>query len=136
MSEEESNDPLKDIAIDGTNLYKEEVVTDLKMGSIQILRPVTASGDPDDSRPTLYNCQTTLMTHMGSLPLNAKVEADGLAEVVEQFPTAIQEAIDKLMAEAEKRQREEASRIVTPGELGGLGGGPVPPAGGGGGLIV
>ena len=129
MSEE--NNPLKDINIDAANLYKEEMVSDLKMGTIQILTPVAPDGERDPDREVIYSCQTTLMTQMGSLPLNAKVEVDNLADAVAQFPEAIQGAIDKLMAEAEQRQREEASRIVTPGELGGMGGG----AGGPGGLI-
>ena len=110
MSDE--NNPLKDINIDDTNLYKEEMVSDLKMGTIQILTPVKPDGERDPDREVIYSCQTTLMTQMGSIPLNAKVEVDNLADAVAQFPEAIQGAIDKLMAEAERYARSKGFRFM------------------------
>jgi hypothetical protein len=47
-----------------------------------------------------------------------------LAEAVAMFPQAVEAALDELAQRIEQRQREAASRIVTPGQMGGGRGGP------------
>lgn len=134
---------LKDIAVDKTNLYREENITDLKVATIQRLVPIKADGSDDASRETIYIAQTSIMTQGGPLPLQAEIKAKGLEEALDQFPEAIEQAMQRLMEQAEAYQREQASRIVTPGQLGmggGLGGMPQGGRGGrggaGGGLII
>jgi hypothetical protein len=133
MSEETS--PLGELSVDRENLYREETFTDLKIASIRRLTPVTLEGADDPGRPTMFIGETTLMSARGPLPINCPIEASTLNEAIDAFPKAVQEAVERLMAEAREMQRQEASRIVVPGQgpAGGLGGGGL---GGGGGRII
>ena len=128
MSEETS--PLGDIAVDQNNLYREETFTDLKVASVRRLTPVTAEGLDDPSRPTLFIGETTLMSARGPLPINCPIDAPSLPEAFEAFPQAVQAAVERMMEEAREMQRQEANRIVVPGQGG------MPGAGGGGGRII
>ena len=136
MSEEAN--PLGDIAVDTENLYREETFSDLKVASIRRLTPVTAEGLDDASRPTLFIGETTLMSARGPLPINCPIEAETLTDAFAAFPQAVQEAVERLMEEAREMQRQEANRIVVPGQgPGGMGGpGGMPGGGGGGGRII
>jgi hypothetical protein len=55
---------------------------------------------------------------------------------VEKFPAAVKQAVDEMIRRVQDYQREQASRIVTPGELGGAHLGGHPGGGKGGGLII
>ncbi len=125
-----STDPqLPDIRFDAASLYQEDVFTDRSAGTIRRLRPVTVSGEPDDSRPVLFSGQTQLLTPGGVLPLGFEIEAASLEEAIGKFPQAVQEALNQAIEEAREYRREAQSRIVVPetGAMGGLG---TPPAGG------
>ena len=122
MSEETS--PIGEISVDQANLYREETFTDLKVASIRRLTPIKADGSDDPDRPLLFVGETTLMSQRGPLPINCPIEATTLAEALDAFPQAVQMAIERLMEEAREMQRQEASRIVVPGQG--------PPRGGGG----
>ena len=130
MSEETS--PLGEIAVDQDNLYREETFSDLKVASIRRLTPVTKEGLDDASRPTLFIGETTLMSQRGPVPINCPIEAATLPEAFDAFPVAVQAAVARLMEEAREMQRQEANRIVVPGQ-GPPGGGM---GGGGGGRII
>ena len=134
MSEEAN--PLGDIAVDTENLYREETFSDLKVASIRRLTPVTAEGLDDASRPTLFIGETTLMSARGPLPINCPIEAETLTDAFAAFPQAVQEAVERLMEEAREMQRQEANRIVVPGQGPGGMGGPGRMPGGGGGRII
>jgi hypothetical protein len=128
---EESN-PLGELTVDLDNLYREETFTDLKIASIRRLTPITREGADDPSRPTMFVGETTLMSARGPLPINCPIEATSLNEALEAFPKAVQDAVERLMEEAREMQRQEANRIVVPGQPGGLG----PAGGAGGGRII
>ena len=119
-----------EIEVDKSNLYREETFTDLKVASIRRLTPVREDGTDDPSRPARYIGETTLMSQRGPLPINCPIEASSLSEALDAFPQAIQDAVERLMEEAREMQRQEASRIVVPGQGGMPGGGP------GGGRII
>ncbi len=123
MSEE--TNPLGELTVDQDSLYREETFTDLKIASIRRLTPVTRDGADDPNRPVMFVGETTLMSARGPLPINCPIEASNLREAVEAFPKAVQDAVEHLMEEAREMQRQEASRIVVPGQ------GPPGPAGGG-----
>lgn len=121
-----------EINVDTSNLYREEVFTDLRVASIRKLTPIKPDGSPDASREAIFTGQTTLMSQAGPLPVQAQLEATTLDEAAAKFPEAIRDAVERLMDEARELQRREASRIVVPGEV------PVPggiKGGGGGGLL-
>jgi hypothetical protein len=103
------------LRIDKSNLYLDETLTDLKAGSIRRLTPVTLDGKNDTSRRLIFVGQTQLMTQMGPLPVQGRIDARTLNEAIEKFPEAIQAAVEEMMEDAREAQRQEASRIVVPG---------------------
>ncbi len=130
-----ADDPqtVTEIEVDKNNLYREEIVTDLKVASIRMLTPIKLDGSPDESREPIFTGQTTLMSAAGPLPVQCPLDATTLEEATAQFPEAVKQAVERLVDEAREMQRREASRIVVPGEA------PIPGGikgpGGGGGII-
>jgi hypothetical protein len=78
----------------------------------------------------LYSGQTQLLTPTGVLPLGFEIEAQSLADAIQQFPAAVKEALEQAIEEAREYRRESASRIVVPEVGGGMGGGGAIPGGG------
>lgn len=105
---------LADIQLDVSNLYREESYTDLKVGSLRRLTPVTADGEQDLTRPVLFMGQAQLMSQMGPLPVSCEIDADELNEALQKFPAAIKKAVDQMIEEVKEMQREQASQIVVP----------------------
>lgn len=105
---------LPDIRIDTNSLYREEVFTDRRAGTLRRMVPVTVDGAPDATRPVLYMGQTQLMTPGGVLPLGFEIEAKDLAEAIGKFPDAVKQALQDAIEEAQQMRRESASRIVVP----------------------
>jgi hypothetical protein len=110
MSEERPGDPQMNAAA----LYREDIFTDQRVGSVRRLTPVTAQGADDPARPTLFIGQATVMTPMGSLPLSFELEGQTLAEAVAAFGPAAQHAIEDAARELQELRRQAASSIVIP----------------------
>jgi hypothetical protein len=110
---------LPDIQMDGATMYRDELFTDRKAGTIRRLTPVTVNGDTDPSRPVLYSGQTQLLTPGGVLPLSFDIEAASLEEALQRFPAAVQGALEQAIEEAREYRREASSRIVVPDVSGG-----------------
>jgi len=125
-----SND-LPEVELDSNNLYREDVFTDRRAGSVRRLTPVTAAGAPDATRPVLFSGQTQLLTPAGILPLGFEIEAATLEEALRKFPDGVKVALEQAIDEAREMRREAASRIVVPEVGAGVGPGPAPGAGGG-----
>lgn len=109
--------PLHDDApagVDLNNLYRQETYVDPGFGSIQALRPVTADGADDPSRPTLFVGSAQLMTPRGPLPVQAEIEAASLRDAAEKMPAAIEKAVEDLIQRAQELERERAGGIVIP----------------------
>ncbi len=104
-----------EIEVDTEHLYREEIITDLRVASIRRLSPIKVDGSPDPSRETIYTGQTQLMSQMGPVPVQCRIEATSLEDATAKFPEAMKEAIERLIEEAREMQRREASRIVVPG---------------------
>ena len=105
-----------------TNLYREDVFTDRRAGSIRRLTPVTVDGADDPTRPVLFSGQTQLLTPAGVLPLGFEIEAKTLEEALQKFPDGVKVALEQAIDEAREMRREAASRIVVPDVGGGPGG--------------
>jgi hypothetical protein len=116
---------LPDIQVDRDALYREDMFTDRKAGTIRRLTPVDAEGAPDATRPVLYSGQTQLLTPGGVLPLSFDIEASSLTDAVARFPAAVHAALEQAIEEAREYRREASSRIVVPE----IGGGPLPGGG-------
>ena len=119
-----------DIKMDPDSMYREEVFTDRKIGSIRVMTPVKNDGSEDSDRPVLYVGQAQLMTPMGALPLAFEIEASSLNDALDKYSENAQIALDKTMEELKEMRRQQASSIVMPGDPG------MPPGGGapGGGI--
>ncbi len=130
MSETETTS-LEEMKFDATNLYREDKITDMRMGAIRVLVPIKVDGTDDESRKSEYSGQTQIMTQSGPVPLEFPIEATSLTEAIEAFAPSANKAIEKMIEEVKEMQRREASRIVVPGQGGGMPG--MPGAGGGGG---
>jgi hypothetical protein len=114
-----------DIAMDTTGLYREETFTDRRVGTLQRLTPITATGATDAARPVLYVGQTQVLTPAGALPLSFEVPAASLEEAVANFGEGAKQALARTMRRLEEMRREQASSIIVPGTA--------PPGGGAGG---
>jgi hypothetical protein len=122
---------LPDIQLDSAGLYREDIFTDRKAGTIRRLVPVTVDGSTDPKRTVLYSGQTQLLTPNGVLPLGFEIEASSLQDAIAKFPAAVKDALEQAIEEAREFRRETASRIVVPDVAGGMGGGVGPLPGGG-----
>jgi hypothetical protein len=123
-----------EITMDPADMYREELYTDRKMGSIRRLTPVTRDGSDDPGRKPVFVGQAQLLTPVGTLPLSFEIEAGSLEEAISGFPAAAKTAVDQAVRELQELRREAASSIVLP-ESGAGGLGPAGLGGPGGGKI-
>ena len=108
---------ISDVKMDVANLYREEAYTDLKTGGIRKLVPIHLDGSEDESRPAVFSGHTQVMSPHGPVPIQGAIEAKTLAEAVESFPQAMEDAMTKMVEDAQRMQREQANKIVTPDDL-------------------
>ena len=116
--------------LDATALYREEIYTDRKVGTLRVLVPVTAAGATDPARATVFSGEAQLLTNMGPLPISFDIEAASLAEAIAKYAAAAKTGIERAMRELAEMRRQASSSIVIPQS------GALPPAGAlGGGKI-
>ena len=122
-----------DASMDPASLYREEIVTDRRVGTIRMMVPVTTEGTPDTARKTLYQGEAQIMTNMGALPVSFDIEADTLADAVKKYGDAARAGIERTMKELQELRRQASSGLIVPpagaasaltgGGMGGLPGG-------------
>jgi hypothetical protein len=123
--------PEADPKMDPASLYREDIVTDRKVGTIRMLTPLKVDGTTDAARPVIYMGEAQIMTGAGPLPISFEIEATVLSDAVDKFGDAAKEAIERTVRDLQDLRRQAASSIVVPqGGMGGLGPGGL----GGGGL--
>ena len=116
---------LTEAKMDLASLYREEIFTDRKVGTLRVLVPVKADGSTDAARETIYQGEAQLMTQMGPLPISFDVEAKNLGEAVANYGEAAKVGIERAMRELQEMRRQSQSSIVIPEA------GAIPPVGGG-----
>jgi hypothetical protein len=104
--------------MDSTQVYREDVFTDRKVGTIRRLTPVLADGGDDSARPVLFVGQAQVMTPMGALPISFDLEAATLAVAISKFGPAAEIAVQQTMRELQELRREQASSLVIPDAAG------------------
>ena len=129
----ENNRNANDAAMDAGALYREEIVTDRKIGTIRMMVPIATDGAADTSRKTLYSGEAQIMTNMGALPVSFDIDADNLADAVAKYGEAARAGIERTMKELQELRRQQSSGLIVPpagaaaaltgGGMGGLGGG-------------
>jgi len=108
----QSNAP--DPKMNSQDLYREDVYTDRRVGTIRVVTPVKPDGTPDPARATSYVGQAQIMTPAGALPLSFEIEAKTLAEACEGFAAGAKVAFEETMQELQEMRRQQASSIVIP----------------------
>jgi hypothetical protein len=109
---------LTEIRMNSEDLYREEIITDRRVGSIRRLVPVTSDGFDDKGRTVRFEGQTTILTAGGGLPLTFEIEAHTLTEALVMFPEAAQLALTQILKDVEELRRERASPLILPGQGG------------------
>ncbi len=117
--------------MDVNDLYREEIVTDRKIGMIRMLIPIKVNGEPDIERDTVYTGEAQLMTQMGPIPISFEIEARDLGEAVANYKEAAKKGVEKTVQQLKELRRQEATKLVVPGQPGFT-----PPTGTGGSGIV
>ncbi len=107
---------LEQLKVDRGNLYREETITDLRAATIRHLVPITEDGSKDAGRREMFIGTTQIMSPQGPVPLQSEIPATTLSEAMDMFPAAMEKAVEELIKQAEEYRRQEASRIVVPGQ--------------------
>jgi hypothetical protein len=103
-----------DPRMDANDLYREDIYSDRKVGTIRVLTPVKSDGTPDPARATSYVGQAQIMTPAGALPLSFEIDAKNLAEACERFADGARVAFEETMRELQEMRRQQASSLVIP----------------------
>jgi hypothetical protein len=127
---ERQDQRLPEPKMDPAGLYREEVITDRKVGTIRVLTPIRNDGEMDPSRNTMYLGEAQIYTTMGALPLSFELDANSLSDAVAKYAPAAKQAVEQAVRELEDMRRQAASSIVIP--KAGAGGLPPGALGGGG----
>jgi len=126
----------RDTSMDAGDLWREEIITDRKVGTLRVMTPIRPDGQADPARQTTYVGEAQMMTNMGALPISFEIEAQSLAEAVAGYGKAAAEAFERTLRELQELRRQASSSLVLPGQGGaGFGPGGLPPGLGGGGKI-
>ncbi len=126
---ERPEDRMSDPVMDPAELYREEIYTDGKVGTLRCMAPVKIDGSPDTARPMRFVGEAQILTPAGALPLSFEVDGTTLAEAVQNYAAAAKEGIERAVREIQEMRRQQASGLVIPkGPLGpgGLPGGGMP----------
>lgn len=100
---------IPEIGLHTDQMYREDVFSDLKVGSVRRFTPVSADGEPDPDRAVIYHGQTTLNTPGGQLPMSFDLQADTLAGAIDAFPKAAQAEGQRVIEEMQELQRQQAA---------------------------
>ena len=103
-----------DPKMDADDLYREDMYSDRKVGTIRVMTPVKSDGSPDPSRASIYVGQAQIMTPAGVLPLSFELDAKNLAEACSKFADGAKVAFEETMKELQEMRRQQASSIVIP----------------------
>jgi hypothetical protein len=104
--------------MDATQVYREEIFTDRKVGTIRRMTPVTVDGAVDAARPVIFVGQAQVMTPMGAVPISFELDAATLEAAVKKFGAAAEQAVHQTMRELQEMRREQASSLVIPDAAG------------------
>lgn len=126
------NDASRTANMDANELWREEIITDRKIGTIRMMIPIKSDGSADPTRATLFGGEAQMMTNMGPVPISFEIAAKTLAEAVAGYGAAAKTAIERTVRELQEMRREAASGLVLPGQGGAFGAAGLPPGLGGG----
>src|SRR2546422_2513078 len=103
--------------MDAANLYREDVITDRRVGTLRVLTPIKTNGSNDPGRQVVYVGEAQLLTQAGLLPLVFEIDATSLAAAIDKFAARATAAIQRTRREPEEMGPEAAPPIVAPPAL-------------------
>jgi hypothetical protein len=106
-------------SMDAAQIYREEIFTDRRVGTIRRLTPVTVDGTADAARPVIFVGQAQVMTPMGAVPISFELDSPTLDGAIAKFGDAAEQAVQQTMRELQEIRREQASSLVIPDSAGG-----------------
>ena len=87
------------LTMDAASVYREDVYTDRKVGTIRCLTPVKSDGAPDAGRSALYIGEAQILTPMGAIPVTFDIEAANLADAIKKHEEAAKEGVERTVKE-------------------------------------
>src|SRR5438045_8157023 len=96
------NTRASEAAMDAKSLYREEIYTDRKVGTLRVLVPVKTTGAPDPARATVFQGEAQLMTNVGPLPITFEIDANNLAEAIANYTEATRAGVERAMRELQE----------------------------------
>ena len=93
---------VSDPSFDVNSLYREDLYSDRRVGTIRQLTPVRGDGSTDPTRAVSYVGQISVMTPMGTLPISFEIPATDLTGAAEGFAEAAKVAIDERCASSRR----------------------------------
>lgn len=99
--------------VEKENLYQEEYFTDMKLATIRRLTPVNQDGTVDKTRSIVFVGQANLMSEAGPIPISTMISAQDLPEAIQNYPQAMNQAMEKIQEEIRKYQQENQSSIAS-----------------------
>lgn len=106
-----------DLRMDPASLYREEIYTDRRMGTIRVLTPVKSDGLTDATREVVYLGEAQILTPVGALPLTFEIPASSLGDAAEKFAAGASVAVERAVRELQELRRESASPIIIPDRM-------------------
>ena len=99
-----------DFTMKKDNLYREEIITDMNIGSIRKLVPIKIDGSQDTGRTVLFFGHTQLVSPQGPVPLQAPLAANNFQEALDVFPQTLRKSFNDMIANIQKMQKEEEEK--------------------------
>ena len=101
-----------DAKMDVDNLFREEIITDRKVGTMRMMTPIKSDGTADTARATLFIGEAQIMTNAGPLPINFEIEGQNLSEAIANFGDAAKEGVERTVRELQELRRQQQSSIA------------------------
>jgi hypothetical protein len=108
------DDKRREPKMNPADIYREEIFTDRKVGTIRRLTPVKTDGSTDERRKVIYVGQAQLLTGVGAVPLAFEIDAGSLDEAIKNFSEVAKQAVEQAVKELQELRREAASSIIVP----------------------
>jgi len=100
--------------MDASALYREEIITDRRVGTIRMMTPIAVDGTADGKRPLLFVGEAQMLTSVGPLPISFEIAAATLPEAVAKYGAAAKDGFEHALRELQDMRRQQASSIVLP----------------------
>src|SRR2546425_8777834 len=94
--------------MDAANLYREDVITDRRVGTLRVLTPIKTNGSSDPGRQVVYVGEAQLLTQAGLLPLVFEIDATSLADAIDKFAAGAPAPLQRPPPELEEPRRQAA----------------------------